>query len=62
MCTQLLTAKTASPATIDNEVDAMNKSAHTNGNRAAAVIFSVKYRQEGDYRRHRQELMGNLYV
>ena len=34
------------PATIDWEVDTMKKSAHTDGNRAAAVIFSVKYRQE----------------
>lgn len=43
MCTQQLTAKTASPATIDCEVDEMNNSAHTDGNRAAAVIFSVKH-------------------
>ena len=45
MCTQQLTAKTASPATIDCEVDEMKKSAHTDGNRAATVIISVKYRQ-----------------
>ena len=46
MCTQQLSAKTAFPATIDCEVDEMKKSAHTAGNRAAAVIFSVKNRQE----------------
>ena len=46
MCTQQLLSKTASPATIDCEIDAMNNSAHTDGNRAAAVIFFVKYRQE----------------
>ena len=46
MCTQQLSAKTAFPATIDCEIDAMNKSAHTDGNRAAAVIFCVKYRKE----------------
>ena len=45
MCTQQLSAKTAFPATIDCEVDEMKKSAHTAGNRAAAVIFCVKYRQ-----------------
>ena len=62
MCTQQLSAKTAFPATIDCEVDEMKKSAHTAGNRAAAVIFCVKYIQNrGDHRRHRQELMGNLY-
>ena len=45
MCTQQLLSKTASLATFDCEVDEMKKSAHTDGNRAAAVIISVKYRQ-----------------
>ena len=58
MCTQQLSAKTASPATINQEVDAMTKSAHTDGNRAAAVIFSVKYRQDGDYRIQKAQTRG----
>ena len=58
MCTQQLLSKTASPATFDCEIDVTNNSAHTDGNRAAAVIFSVKYRQDGDYRIQKAQTRG----
>ena len=54
MCTQQLLSKTAYPATIDCEIDATGQQG-----RCSDILCQIQKR--GDHRRHRQELMGNLY-